>query len=180
MPRDSAQPTPASAPPRASLGELLRLSGPVIAARLGIMVMGLTDSVVVGRHSAQELGYHALGWAPTSVLLTSGVGLLLGVQVLTAQAVGEGRRELAGAILRRGVVYALQIGVGAAVLLYALGPAFLSALRLEPDLAEGAARALKVFALSLPPYWCRSPAPSSWRRSRGPCPAWSSCGSPTG
>ncbi|MDP8915951.1 MAG: MATE family efflux transporter, partial [Pseudomonadota bacterium] len=87
MPRDS-RPVPAAE--RASLSELLRLAGPVIAARLGIMVMGLTDSVVVGRFSAQELGYHALGWAPTSVLLTSGVGLLLGVQVLTSQAVGEG------------------------------------------------------------------------------------------
>ena len=149
MPRDVHNPPAA---PRASLPELLRLAGPVIAARLGIMVMGLTDSIVVGRYSAQELGYHALGWAPTSVLLTSGVGLLLGVQVLTAQAVGEGRPQLAGAILRRGVVYALQIGIGAAVLLYALGPAFMDALRLEPDLAAGASRALKVFALSLPPY----------------------------
>ncbi len=149
MPRDSAALDPT---PRASLSELLLLAGPVIAARLGIMVMGLTDSVVVGRFSAQELGYHALGWAPTAVLLTSGVGLLLGVQVLTAQVVGEGRSELAGSILRRGVVYALQIGVGAAVLLYALGPAFLDMLRLEPDLAAGASRALKVFALSLPPY----------------------------
>jgi MATE family multidrug resistance protein len=80
------------------------------------------------------------------------VGLLLGVQVLTAQAVGEGRPHLAGAILRRGVVYALQIGIGAAVLLFALGPAFLDALRLEPELADGASRALRIFALSLPPY----------------------------
>lgn len=149
VPRD-VNPTPEAA--RASLPELLRLAGPVIAARLGIMVMGLTDSIVVGRFSAQELGYHALGWAPTSILLTSGVGLLLGVQVLTAQAVGEGRRDAAGAILRRGVVYALQIGVGGAVLLYVLGPMFLQELRLEPDLAAGASRTLKVFALSLPPY----------------------------
>lgn len=149
LPRDVTQ-TPEA--PRAGLSELLRLAGPVIAARLGIMVMGLTDSVVVGRFSAEELGFHALGWAPTSVLLTSGVGLLLGVQILTAQAVGEGRTDAAGAILRRGVVYALQIGVGSAVLLYALGPVFLQALRLEPDLAAGASRALQVFALSLPPY----------------------------
>lgn len=145
-----------SAHPRSAIGadlrELLHLAGPVIAARLGIMVMGLTDAVVVGRHSATELGYHALGWAPTSILLTTGVGLLLGVQVLTAQAIGEGRAEHAGAILRRGIAYALQIGVGSAVLLFVLGPGLLGALRLEPDLARGASRALQVFALSLPPY----------------------------
>lgn len=87
---------------RADLAELLSLAGPVIAARIGIMVMGLTDAVVVGRYSATELGYHALGWAPTSILLTTGVGLLLGVQVMTSQAIGEGRPDHAGLILRRG------------------------------------------------------------------------------
>ncbi|MBW3616951.1 MAG: MATE family efflux transporter [Proteobacteria bacterium] len=137
---------------RAELAELLSLAGPVIAARIGIMVMGLTDAVVVGRYSATELGYHALGWAPTSILLTTGVGLLLGVQVMTSQAIGEGRPDHAGLILRRGIAYALQLGLVAAGLLFALGPALLGALRLEPDLARGAARALQVFALSLPPY----------------------------
>jgi len=31
---------------------LLRLTGPVAAARLGVMAMGLTDALVVGRYSA--------------------------------------------------------------------------------------------------------------------------------
>ena len=43
------------------LPELLRLAGPVFMARLGVMAMGLTDSIVVGRFSATQLGYHALG-----------------------------------------------------------------------------------------------------------------------
>ncbi len=46
MARDSVLEAPA-APRDGLLGELLRLSGPVILARLGIMVMGLTDAVVV-------------------------------------------------------------------------------------------------------------------------------------
>src|SRR5918992_818913 len=88
---------------RTDLAQLLKLSGPVVLSRLGIMAMGLTDAVVVGRYSARELGYHALGWAPTSVVLTMVVGLLTGVQVMTARAVGEGRRESTGAVLRRGI-----------------------------------------------------------------------------
>ena len=55
---------------RTDLTTLLTLSGPVVISRLGIMAMGLCDTVVVGRYSAQELGYHALAWAPTSVVLT--------------------------------------------------------------------------------------------------------------
>jgi MATE family multidrug resistance protein len=139
-------------PGRGGLAELLRLAGPVILSRLGIMVMGLTDAIVVGRHSATELGYHALGWAPTMVVLTTAVGLLFGIQVLTARRVGEGRRDEAGTVLRRGIVYSLWLGVGSGALLFALGPALLHALRLEPDLADGASRALQIFALSLPTY----------------------------
>ena len=69
-------------PVRTELAELLKLSGPVVISRLGIMAMGLSDAIIVGRYSAAQLGYHALGWAPTNVVITLVVGLLSGVQVL--------------------------------------------------------------------------------------------------
>ena len=134
------------------LSALLRLAGPVVLSRLGIMAMGLTDALVVGRYSATELGYHALGWAPTAVVVTVCVGLLSGVQVMTSRAVGEERRHLAGAVLRRGLVYGLMIGGASTVLLALAGPAFLHAMGLGQDLADGASRVLLVFSLSLAPY----------------------------
>lgn len=134
------------------LSALLRLAGPVILARVGIMVMGLTDAVVVGRFSTQELAFHALGWAPTMLVLTTGVGLLAGVQVKTAQRIGQGRREETGAVLRRGLVYAFWVGIGSTVALLVLGPAFLGAIGLEAELARGAGEALRVFAFSMTPY----------------------------
>jgi MATE family multidrug resistance protein len=141
-----------SHPARDELPQLLKLSGPVVLSRLGIMAMGLTDAVVVGRYSATELGYHALGWAPTSVVLTALVGLLVGVQVMTARAIGEGRRERTGAVLRRGVIYAFWLGMASTGVLAAVGPPFLHAIGLERDLADGASRALLVFSLSLTSY----------------------------
>src|SRR5580704_3111628 len=89
----------------ADLRALLALAGPGVLSRLGIMTMGLTDTIVVGRYSAVQLGYHALGWAPTAVVLTVAVSLLNGVQVMTSRAIGEGRRAGAGAVLRRGLAY---------------------------------------------------------------------------
>jgi multidrug resistance protein, MATE family len=133
------------------LGELLRLAWPTVLARLGIMAMGLTDAIVVGRYSATELGYHALGWAPTATVLTAAVGLLTGVQVMTARYVGEGRPADTG-VLRRGLAYAALIGIVSTVALYLAGPAFLAASGIEPDLAAGSTVALKVFTLSLFPY----------------------------
>ena len=136
----------------ASLAELLGLAGPVVVARLGIMAMGLTDSIVVGRYSATQLAYHAMGWTPHGLVLTASVGLLSGVQVMTSRAIGEGRPERAGAVLRRGLSYGLWIGLGSAVALYLFGPAFLRLLGLSPDLAAGGGRVAQVFALSLPMY----------------------------
>src|SRR5436309_6028005 len=120
---------------RVELAELLKLAGPVVVARLGIMAMGLSDAVVVGRYSATQLGYHALAWAPTSVVVTMAIGLLSGVQVMTARAIGEGRRAETGAVLRRGLSYSLWIGVTSAAALALLGPVFLHAIGLEKSLA---------------------------------------------
>jgi MATE family multidrug resistance protein len=160
-------------PIRTELAELLKLSGPVVISRLGIMAMGLSDAIVVGRYSATQLGYHALGWAPTSVIVTMAIGLLSGVQVMTARAIGEGRLHETGAVLRRGLAYSLWIGAISAALLALAGPLFLHAIGLERSLADGASRVLLVFCLSLPGYalsvsasfWMEGlsrPGPGAW------------------
>jgi len=146
---------------RDELARLMKLAGPVVLARLGIMAMGVTDAIVVGRYSATELGYHALGWAPTAVIVTMVVGLLTGVQVMAARVVGEGRSEEAGAVLRRGLVYSFWVGLASTAFLVVAGPPFLHAVGLSRDLADGATGPLLVFALSLTPY-AVSVAASFW------------------
>jgi MATE family multidrug resistance protein len=156
---------------RTETAELLKLSWPVVLSRLGIMTMGLSDAIVVGRYSATELGYHALAWAPTSVVVTMAVGLLTGVQVMTARRIGEGRRDLTGAVLRRGLVYSFWIGLVSTLGTILLGPLVLHAIGLEKDLADGATRAMLVFALSLPGYTF-SVAATFWLEGQGrPGPA---------
>jgi MATE family multidrug resistance protein len=153
------------------LVELMALAWPVVLARLGIMAMGLCDALVVGRYSATQLGYHAMGWAPTSVVVTMVVGLLSGVQVMTARATGQGRPEQAGAVLRRGLSYSLWIGAASAVLLVLGGPPFLHVLGLPKDLADGATGPLVIFSLSMPGY-ALSIAASFWLEGLGrPKPA---------
>lgn len=134
------------------LDALLNLAWPVVLSRLGIMAMGLTDAIIVGRYSSDELAFHALGWAPTSVLLTTAVGLLMGVQVMTARLIGSGRPHEVGAVLRRGIIYSLQIGVVSVAILTLIGPWAMHRIGIEPELADGASLALIVFSLSLPMY----------------------------
>lgn len=137
---------------RTVLKDLLALAWPVVLARLGIMTMGLTDALVVGNHSGQQLAFHALAWAPSSIVLTTAVGLMMGVQVMTARLLGEGRRHEVGAVLRRGMTYALQIGLVSMVALAALGPWALRHANLAEGLGEGAGPVLVIFALSMPAY----------------------------
>lgn len=151
MPRDAAASAPRGAV-MSDLIELMRLSGPVVLSRLGIMVMGLTDAIVVGRFSAEQLGFHAMAWAPSSVFVTMTVGLLVGAQVMTSRAIGAGKLHDTGAVLRRGLVYAFWIGMASAVSLAVLGPPLLHMVHLPKALADGATAPLIVFSLSLPLY----------------------------
>ena len=99
-----------SAEPQFFARRLLRLAWPVTLARLGVMAMGLCDMIVVGQLAAHELPHQALAWAPTGVLLVSGIGMLLGVQVLAARAIGAGEPRAAGAAWRAGMVISLVTG----------------------------------------------------------------------
>ncbi|HEY6726311.1 MAG TPA: MATE family efflux transporter [Polyangiaceae bacterium] len=119
-------------------------------ARLGIMGMGVVDVMVVGQFRPRELPHQALAWAPISVLLVTGLGLLTGVQVLAAREFGAGRPEAAGATWRRGLVVATLAGIGAIACIWALGPRLFTLFGIEPVLAVPAAQVARVLALSLP------------------------------
>ncbi|WP_439476928.1 MATE family efflux transporter [Brevundimonas sp.] len=137
---------------RATLKDLLHLAWPVVLARIGIMTMGLTDVIVVGNWSGLELAYSSLALAPTAIVVTTAVGLMMGVQVMTARFLGEGRRDEVGAVLRRGVSYSLQLGLASMFGLILIGPWALQHMGLAAGLADGASPVLVVFALSMPGY----------------------------
>lgn len=129
---------------------LLKLAWPVALSRLGIMGMGVTDVIVVGQLAPHDLAHQALGWAPTGVALVGGIGLLTGVQVLAARALGAGDPAHAGAAWRRGVVVALIAGMLFGALLFAAAEPLLRFFGISPALAAGAAAVTAVLALSIP------------------------------
>ncbi len=104
----------ASPPTTRIVRRLLGLAAPVALSRLGVMGMGVVDTVAVGQLAPDDLSLLALGWAPTGVLLVTGIGLLLGVQVLTARVIGRGRPRDAGAVWKRGVRRARRDGLAPA------------------------------------------------------------------
>lgn len=129
---------------------MVRLAGPVAIARLGIMGMGVADTVIVGQLAPKELSHLALGWAPTGVFLVGGIGLLTGVQVLTARMIGEGRPQHAGSVLRRGLAMAWIAGLLASAAIALSAHPVLLALGISPELAAGAARVAGVLGMQIP------------------------------
>ena len=132
------------------LAKLLRLAWPVTLARLGIMGMGLCDVIVVGQLAPNELPHQALGWAPTAVFLVSGIGMLTGVQVLAARAIGAGNPQAAGSAWRRGVVVSLVTGGLAVAGMWCGGSRLFSLFGIARVLAEPSAAVMRVLALSIP------------------------------
>lgn len=132
------------------LRSLLRLSGPVALSRLGIMGMAIADVVMVGQIAPKELPIQALGWAPTGIFLFTAVGLLVGVQVLSARLIGENRGAEAGGVLRRGLILALVASLVIAALLWFGTEPGLILMGIEAELARQSAGVTHILALSLP------------------------------
>src|SRR5690606_34703695 len=65
--------------------DLIRLSVPIAVSRMAMMLMGLTDAIVLGQYAPGELAFVLSAWLPIGVSLGFGIGILLGVQVLTSE-----------------------------------------------------------------------------------------------
>lgn len=101
------------------IADLIRLSVPIAVSRMAMMLMGLTDAIVLGQYAPEELAYVLSAWLPIGVSLGFGIGILLGVQVLTSEMLGTGREAGSGRVFRRGLWWAVVMG---AVLTVALVP----------------------------------------------------------
>src|SRR5437763_6789973 len=83
--------------------ELLRLAIPIAAAQAGIALMGVVDTAVVGRLGAAALG--AVGLANGLFLAAGivGIGVVMGLDPLIAQAFGANDRLRARALAWQGL-----------------------------------------------------------------------------
>jgi MATE family multidrug resistance protein len=126
---------PAWARPKDML-DLTRLAVPVAISRASFMLMSLTDAVLLGRYAPGELPFVLNGWLPIGVLFGFGMGLMIGVQVLTAELNGSGRGEETGRIFRRGMWVALLYGLFAMGACIVVARPLLDLIGFNPALAE--------------------------------------------
>jgi MATE family multidrug resistance protein len=134
---------------RGELRELFRLALPVAAAQAGTQLMGLVDVAVLGRLGARELAASGVGNAVFFAFSVVGIGTVLGIDPLVAQAVGAGDHVRARRALWQGVW--LAIAVSAALMIILVAGAQAMPLVGAPDLTEDARAFLLVRTTSLLP-----------------------------
>lgn len=140
---------PGRAAALAEAGRMLRLAGPVMAARAGLVVMLTVDTLMTGRAAGREVAYLGLGLSPLMVFMLASVGLLQGAMVLVAQANGARDYARCGAIWRVALIHAAVLGAVFMAIPFAAEPLFL-AIGHSPDLARGAAGVTFQFAWGMP------------------------------
>ena len=103
--------------------ELLQLALPVVAVQVGLMGMGVVDSIMVGRLSPAALAGVALGNIYFFAAAVFSMGVLLALDPVVSQAVGARDEPAVARALQRGLLLALVLTVPSSLLLLTVRPA---------------------------------------------------------
>ena len=124
-------------PTSTELREMLRLAAPIVAVNVGMMFMGVVDSLMLGRVSGAALAAGVLGNFTFYLCASFGLGFLLAIDPVVAQAIGAGDAREAALGVQRGVVLAIATSIVMAILLWP-APKVLTLLGQPADVAPDA------------------------------------------
>jgi MATE family multidrug resistance protein len=111
-------------PRKDELRSVFALALPVAAVQVGMMSMGVVDTIMVGHYAARDLAAVALGNLYFFSCVVFPMGLLMALDPLISQAVGAGDRAAVGRSLQRGLGLAILLGIPVALLLAPGDPLF--------------------------------------------------------
>jgi len=148
--------------------DLARLAAPVALSRMSFMLMGLTDAVVLARHAPGQLPFVLNAFLPVGVAMGFGLGLVIGVQVITAELAGAGRDLETGRIVRRGLLVALLYGLASAAACALVAGPLLRWLGFDEAFTVPTARCTRILAYGLPAHMLFSACASYLEALRRP------------
>jgi MATE family multidrug resistance protein len=138
-------------PSRSEYGALISLALPIVVVQVGLMTMGVVDAIMAGRFSAEALAATAIGNFYFFVVAVFGMGVLLVLDPLIAQAVGARDESGIALAVQRGLLLALTLSVVLGMLLLP-AEAVLRTLRQPDELVPLAARYVRICLPSLLPF----------------------------
>jgi MATE family multidrug resistance protein len=139
-------------PTRAELGEMLRLAWPIVLAQVGIMLMGVVDTAMVGRIGTSAVAAVALGHIYWVNVTIGGLGILMVLDPVVSQATGAQDHAGVSRGVQRGIIMAFALSVPSALLLVP-GEFFFSALRQPVDITPVAATFSRISIAGVVPFY---------------------------
>ena len=128
---------------------LLNLAWPVVISRVGILTLGITDTVMVGRYASEHLAYLGIGMVPSNIFILIMIGLLMGTSVLVSNRFGAGDYEKTGDVLWHALPWGFAIGLVGFAFCY-FGEFWLLLSGQDAELAAKGGRVSIIAGLSLP------------------------------
>ncbi|HXV86892.1 MAG TPA: MATE family efflux transporter [Gemmatimonadales bacterium] len=137
---------------KAELAAMARLALPIVVVQLSQMMLGVVDTLMIGRVSAEALAAIALANLYVFGGLIFGMGALMGLDPVVAQAAGAGDTVAVSRGVQRGLMLAVGLSVVASVLLLPARPVMLW-LRQPPVVADMAATYVQLFIIGVLPFF---------------------------
>jgi len=128
----------------------LRLAFPLVVGQLSQMLVGLTDTLMIGQLGVVPLATATFANSILYLPLMVGIGMTMAVSIRVSQARGAKDVQMAREALRNGLLIALIVGLLTVVLALAVIP-FLHLFGQEPEVAEKADRFFLIVAVSMIP-----------------------------
>lgn len=128
---------------------ILNLAWPVMLSRAGAFIIITVDTAMCGRFSTDELAYYGISGAPLLPALLIGIGMLVGIAILTASADGANTPVSCGHIWRIGLLHAMILGFLLGLTLQA-GEQILALGGQSDAMAEGGGRVLRMHGWGMP------------------------------
>jgi multidrug resistance protein, MATE family len=101
---------------------MTELALPVVIVQVGLMAMGVADTIMVGHVSATDLAAVALGNLYYFAVTIFGVGVLMALDPIVSQAVGSGDDVAVARGVQRGLVLTALLSLAGALLILPVQP----------------------------------------------------------
>lgn len=135
---------------RGETARLLMLAWPVMLTSLNWTLLQVTDIMVVGLVSTEQVAALGAARALGFVGIVTGLSWLSGVLVMASRADGAGDLPRTGGVLREGLVLGLLLGLAIAGLFLVAAEPLLALIGVAPDRIDEGARVVRAFAIAYP------------------------------
>jgi MATE family multidrug resistance protein len=130
--------------------DTMKLAYPVIIGQLGHMMMGVVDSLMVGKVGAAPLAASSIAHGLFMLFMIFGIGLSMAISPLTAMAVGAKKYQECGIVFRQGLLVNIVVGVGLTILIV-FGADIIRFLNQPEEIVEQGAAYMRILAYSVVP-----------------------------